>query len=198
MESNQETKVGDETPNLTPRQWWLHDFLERQAMFFPDKWWTQAEIVSECQKPVSEGGYANYEKDGYQKRASLRSHEVCAAITIDMAAINESPKADTIIMLQDATYKMPNTVEEGENYLKATILKRSARGMYVYWHQLRKLKRDGQYKMFANSGRLMPEGDEQKAERWVTSVVHLLDEEDKKKKGEKKNGSTKNVQHEGD
>ena len=95
---------------LTPRQWWLHDFLERQAMFFPDKWWTQAEIVSECRKPVSEGGYANYEEDGYQKRISLRSHEVCAAIIIDMAAINESPRPDTIIMLRDATYKMPNTV----------------------------------------------------------------------------------------
>lgn len=58
----------------------------------------------------------------------------------------------------------------------------------AYWHQLRKLHRDGQYKMFANSGRLMPEGDEQEAERWVTSVVRLLDEEDKKKKGDPKNG----------
>ena len=39
----------------------------------------------------------------------------------------------------------------------------------------------------------MPEGDEQEAERWVTSVVHILDEEDKKKKGDPKNGKQKNV-----
>lgn len=182
---------------LTPRQWWLHDFLKRQAMFFPDKWWTQAEIVSECQKPVSEGGYANYEEDGYQKRASLRSHEVCAAITIDMAAINESPKADTIIMLQDATYKMPNTVEEGNDYLERTILRRSSKGMKSYWDKKRKLERNGQYKMFSNSGRLMPEGDERAAERFITSVVEIQNEKEEQEKEAKKNGAKKNVQPKG-
>lgn len=202
MESNEERKeepktrevIGSELPGLTDRQWWLHDFLERMAMFYPSKWWTQSEIIEECKRLPCDGGYSKYEDDGYKRRASLKSHEVCAAITTDAEVINRSDKVDTIIMLVDARYKMPNTVEEGENYLEETILKRSARGMASYWSKLRKLHKDGQYKLFANSGRLMPEGDEQAAERFITSVVHVLDEKDKKKKGDDKNGTTKNVQ----
>lgn len=174
--------------SLTPRQWWLHDFLEREAMMMPSKWWSQDEIIEASKRPYEEGGYKYSDTDGYEPRASLHSHEVCARITMDMQAINESPSCDTIIMLYKAKYKMPTSVEEGMKYLKGTVLKRAARGMNSFWAQYRKLDKDGQYKILANSGREMPEGDERGAERWTTAVVHMLDEE---KKGGNENAEGK-------
>lgn len=168
-------------PNLTPRQWWLHDFLENQALFFPQKWWNQEEIIEECKR-----GYPG--SDGYQKRYSLKSHELCASITLDMEAINQSDKCDTIIMLFNGKYKMPNSVDEGAEYLEKTILRRSSRGMKTYWMNLRKLKMNGQYKFIANSGRVMADGDEEAAERYVTSVCDKFAEQDKKKKEDSKHG----------
>jgi len=174
--------------SLTPRQWWLHDFLEREAMMMPSKWWTQDEIIEACNRPYEDGGYRYADKDGYKARNSLKSHEVCARITMDMQAVNDSAECDTIIMLRDAKYKMPTSVDEGMSYLKSTVLKRAAKGMSSFWSQYRKLDRDGQYKILANSGREMPEGDERGAERWTSAVVRMLGEE---KKGGNENAEGK-------
>ena len=153
-----------ETKKLTPRQWWLYDFVKKATSSQPGKWLSQDEIVEGIWCDLS---YCHDDK--YEINENPRSHDRCILIWLDVEAINKSPEVDKVILVNDHSYKMAVSYEEADTFYLGQIRKRAIASLVRYSNAKRKCKADGQGKLLSLD--LKPIDEESKAKAFIEAYV---------------------------
>ena len=149
---------------LTPRQWWLYNFVKKAASLERGKWLTQDDIVNGIWCDLT---YCHDDK--YQLNENPHSHDRCEKIWLDVEAINKSPEVDKIILVNDHSYKMAVDYEEADKFYLEQIRKRAIASLVRYSNAKRKCKADGRGKLLSLD--LKPIDEESKAKAFIEAFV---------------------------
>ena len=161
---------------LTPRQWWLHDYILAMNTKYPKRWLTQTEIVDALNCDLS---YPH--DDRYQLSPNPMAHDKCISIWQDVAAINRSMEVDKIILINVNSYKMPTSKEEADTYFLNGRKKAALRILKRYWIAMEKIDRDGQGKLLSDQEREITK--QSRAKEFYESFIKEIDSDDEDDEG---------------
>lgn len=149
----------DELENLTERQKKTYNLIKKNSLL--GRITTIRDIVDNYS--------IEFYKDGYSWDRRNESHNPCPAVWQDINRINnDNDIHEVIIWTNSYEYKLAEDAKEVKSFCKELYWKRAMAKLGRYSNLMRKVSRDGQYRLFKTK--------ENAREYWQTFMTEHLDD----------------------